>query len=71
MQCALNHKRVHIQERGMSLLEVKIIEGGDFTPKMKRKRTRKRTGTNGSIDGEKLRPYVLVVLEKVRRAQWA
>jgi hypothetical protein len=42
----------------MSLLEVKIIEGGDFTPKMKRKRTRKRTGTNGSIDGEKLRPYV-------------
>jgi hypothetical protein len=50
----------------MPLLEVKMIEGGDFTPKLKRKKSRKRTGATVSIDGENLRSYVLVVLEAVK-----
>jgi 4-oxalocrotonate tautomerase len=46
-----------------------MIEGV-FTPKQKQEMIRKLTDTMVSIEGEKLRPYTLVVLDEVKSGDW-
>jgi 4-oxalocrotonate tautomerase len=53
----------------MPLVNVKMIEGV-FSPKQKQDMIRKLTDTMVSIEGEKMRPLTLVVLEEVKSADW-
>ena len=53
----------------MPLIQVKILEEV-FTPAQKKEIITKLTDTMVSIEGEKLRPFTLVVLEEVRSGDW-
>jgi len=54
----------------MPLIQVKMIEGV-FTTAKKKEIITKLTDAMVSIEGEKMRPLTLVVLEEVRSGDWA
>ena len=53
----------------MPLIEVKMLEEV-FTPAQKKEIITKLTDTMVSIEGEKLRPFTVVVMEEVRSGDW-
>ncbi len=53
----------------MPLIQVKLIEEV-FTPAQKQEIVEKLTEAMVSIEGERLRPYTLVLLEEVRSGDW-
>jgi 4-oxalocrotonate tautomerase len=54
----------------MPLIEVKLIEEV-FTPAQKQEIVTKLTEAIVSVEGERLRPYTLVIIEEVRSGDWA
>lgn len=53
----------------MPLIQVKVIEEV-FTPAQKKDMINKLTDTMVSIEGEKLRPFTVVMIEEVRSSDW-
>ena len=53
----------------MPLIEVKLVEGV-FTNQQKLELIEKLTDATVSIEGEKLRPYTIVLLHEVKSADW-
>ena len=54
----------------MPLIEVKVIENV-FTPEQKRQMITTLTDAMVMIEGEKLRPFTLVLIEEVRSGDWS
>jgi 4-oxalocrotonate tautomerase len=53
----------------MPLINVKVIEGV-FTPTQKQEMIRKVTDTIVSIQGENIRPAIVVVVEDIKSGDW-
>jgi 4-oxalocrotonate tautomerase len=71
LQSALHNAGSSKKKTGnpMPLLSVKLIEGV-FTPAQKREMVRNLTETMVAIEGENLRPYTVVVVERVKSGDW-
>lgn len=54
----------------MPFVSVKVIEGV-FSAEQKKALIEKVTDAFVAVEGERLRPYVSVVLEEVRSGEWA